>query len=218
MKKGLTELVFIIDRSGSMGGLESDTIGGFNSVLARQKKEEGEAIVTTVLFDDRYELLHDRFKIESVTPMTDRQYYVRGCTALLDAVGATITKIVNVQKHLPDEERAEKVIFCIITDGYENSSCEYTLRDVKKMISRETEKYGWEFIFMGANMDAVSEAGRLGIHKDRAVTYRNDSRGIGASYESMSCALHELRSAKQMKSVGGRWKKAVEDDMDRGDR
>lgn len=219
MKKNLTELVFIIDRSGSMGGLESDTIGGFNSLIAKQKKQEGEAIVTTVLFDDRYELLHDRFSIESVSPMTESQYYVRGCTALLDAVGSTISKIGNVQKNLPEEDRAEKVIFCIITDGYENASCEYSLSDVKRMISRQQEKHGWEFLFMGANMDAVSEAGRLGIRKDRAVTYFNDSAGLGASYEAMECAVGELRSARHMRSVGSRWKKAVEEDIkNRGDR
>ncbi len=213
MKKGLTELVFIIDRSGSMGGLETDTIGGFNAVLAKQTKEEGDVTVTTVLFDDRYELLHDRFDIRSVAPMTEKQYYVRGCTALLDALGSTISKIVNVQRNLPEEERAEKVIFCIITDGYENASCEYSLSEVKKMISRETEKYGWEFIFMGANMDAVGEAGKLGIRADRAVTYCNDSEGIGVTYDALSGAVCEMRKAKSTKSVGAGWKVKVEADV-----
>ncbi len=193
MKKGLAELVFILDRSGSMAGLESDTIGGFNSMLARQKKEEGEANVTTVLFDDEAETLHDRFPIAAVQPLTDKDYFVRGCTALLDAVGSTVKKIENVQKRLPDDMKAEKVIFVITTDGLENASREYTAGTVKKMIEAHQEE-GWQFIFMGANMDAVEEAGRIGIRRSHAVTYCNDSEGVAMNYEAAGCALSGIRS------------------------
>lgn len=192
MKKGLAELVFILDRSGSMGGLEADTIGGFNSMLARQKKEEGEANVTTVLFDDQVEVIHDRFPIEAVKPLTDDDYFVRGSTALLDAIGSTVKKIENVQKRLPEELKAESVIFVITTDGQENSSSEYTVKMVKKMIE-EHQKQGWQFIFMGANMDAVAEAGRLGINKNHAVSYRNDSEGVALNYAATSRVLSGMR-------------------------
>ncbi|NLB41541.1 MAG: VWA domain-containing protein, partial [Clostridiales bacterium] len=147
MKKGLTELVFILDRSGSMSGLESDTIGGYNSMLEKQKKESGEAIITTVLFDDQYELLHDRISLKGVKPITDRDYFVRGTTALLDAVGKTINKIGNAQKHTAVEEQAERVMFVITTDGLENSSREFNLTTVRQLVERQKEKYGWEFLF-----------------------------------------------------------------------
>ena len=192
MKKGLAELVFILDRSGSMGGLETDTIGGFNSMLARQKKEEGEANVTTVLFDDQVEVIHDRFPIEAVKPLTDEDYFVRGSTALLDAIGSTVRKIENVQKRLPEELKAESVIFVITTDGHENSSSEYTVKMVKKMIE-EHQKQGWQFIFMGANMDAVAEAGRLGINRNHAVSYENDSEGVALNYAATSRVLSGMR-------------------------
>ncbi len=192
MKKGLAELVFILDRSGSMGGLETDTIGGFNSMLARQKKEEGEANVTTVLFDDQVEVIHDRFPIEAVKPLTDDDYFVRGSTALLDAIGSTVKKIENVQKRLPEELKAENVIFVITTDGQENSSSEYTIKMVKKMIE-EHQKQGWQFIFMGANMDAAAEAGRLGINKNHAVSYENDSEGVALNYAATSRVLSGMR-------------------------
>ena len=160
MKNGLTELVFILDRSGSMGGLESDTIGGFNGILQKQKKEEGEANVTTVLFDDQIEIIHDRFSIDIVKPLTDADYYVRGCTALLDAVGSNVKKVENIQNRLPEELRAEKIIFVITTDGQENSSQEYSSNMVKKMIEKNQEK-GWQFLFLGANIDAVEEAEKI---------------------------------------------------------
>lgn len=192
VKKDLAELVFILDRSGSMGGLESDTIGGFNSMLDKQKKEEGEANVTTVLFDDKVETLHDRFPIAAVQPLTDKDYFVRGCTALLDAVGSTVKKIENVQKRLPDDMKAEKVIFVITTDGLENASREYTADMVKKMIEKHQEQ-GWQFIFMGANMDAVEEAGRIGIRRSHAVNYINDSEGVTMNYEAAGAALSSIR-------------------------
>ena len=193
MKKGLTELVFILDRSGSMGGLESDTIGGFNSLLMKQKKEEGEANVTTVLFDDQIEVVHDRFPIEVVRQLTEEDYYVRGCTALLDAVGSTVKMIENVQNRLPEEMKAEKIIFVITTDGQENASQEYTYNMVKKMIEKHQEE-GWQFIFMGANIDAVREAENLGIRGKRAVTYRNDSKGVQLNYCVAGNIVSNLRS------------------------
>ncbi len=212
MKKGLTEMVFILDRSGSMAGLEGDTIGGFNGMIEKQKKEEGEANVTTVLFDDKYELIHDRFPIQAVKPMTDRDYYVRGCTALLDAVGKTISKMVNIQKRLPEDMRAEKVIFVITTDGFENASREYSRARIREMIQKEKTKYGWEFLFLGANMDAVAEAGKFGISADRAVTFENDSQGIATNYEAVGAALSGMRSAPCMASVDGSWKSRIEED------
>lgn len=212
MKKGLTELVFILDRSGSMGGLENDTIGGFNAMLEKQKKQEGEAYITTVLFDDRYEMIHNRFPLAKVKPMTDADYYVRGCTALLDAMGRTIHQMAMTQKYLPEEEKAEKVIFVITTDGLENASREYTIVQVKKMVEHEKEKYGWEFLFFGANMDAVAEAGRFGIGADRAVTFENDSQGIHTNYRVVSETISNMRCAPQMAAVGAEWKKEIEDD------
>ncbi len=213
MKKGLTELVFILDRSGSMGGLESDTIGGFNGMLEKQKKQEGEANVTTVLFDDRIETVHDRFDIQIVKPLTEEDYYVRGCTALLDAVGNTISRMVNIQKRLPEEYRAEKVIFVITTDGLENASRKYSYGKVKDMISREKEKYGWEFIFLGANMDAVEEAGKMGICEERAVSFHNDSEGIALNYETVEAALCCMRSAAPGAApMGAGWKQKIEKD------
>ena len=201
MKKGLSELIFILDRSGSMGGLENDTIGGFNSMLIKQQKEEGEANVTTVLFDDQVEIIHDRFPIAAVKPLTDEDYYVRGSTALLDAIGSTVKKIDYTQKYLPDDMKAEKVIFVITTDGEENSSSEYTVKMVKKMIEDHQEK-GWQFIFMGANMDAVAEAVRLGINEKHAVSYCNDEEGIALNYAAADSVISEMRccslSAKEI--------------------
>ena len=171
MRKGLTELVFILDRSGSMSGLEADTIGGFNGLLTKQKKEEGEAYVSVVLFDDRTEVLYDRVDIRKVEPMNDKQYYVRGCTALLDAVGGAIHHIGNVHKYAREEDVPEKTLFIITTDGMENASRAYSYEKVRRMIERQKEKYHWEFLFLGANIDAVSVAGKFGIRADRAVTY-----------------------------------------------
>ena len=194
MRKNLTELVFIIDRSGSMGGLEGDTIGGFNSMLRQQQDEEGEAIVTTVLFDNEYELLHDRIDVRAVAPLTEKDYTVRGSTALYDAVGKMIKKIRNVQKRTAKEYRAEKVMFVIITDGHENSSMLYTSKRLKKRIERQKDKYGWEFVFFGANMDAVLEAGKLGIAADRALNWDASPQGVSTAYSAMSALTSGYRS------------------------
>lgn len=210
MKMQRTELVFILDRSGSMTGLESDTIGGYNAMLAKQKQEEGEAVVTTVLFDDRYELLHDRIAIQGVAPMTDRQYYVRGTTALLDAIGRTIQKIANVQRNTAPEQRADKVLFVITTDGYENASKEYSREQIKAMVEREQEKFGWEFLFLGANIDAIATAGQFGIRPERAVDYHADSEGTAVSYEAISGAASALRAGAP---IPASWKDEVRKDF-----
>lgn len=215
MRKGTTELVFILDRSGSMCGLESDTIGGFNSMIKKQKAQIGEAKVTTVLFDHSYQLLHDRLLIEHIAPMTEKEYYVAGSTALLDAIGSTIQKICNVQKHLPRAERAEKVIFVIITDGMENSSLEFSYKKVKKMIERQKYRYGWEFMFLGANIDAVQEAARFGVSADRAVTYACDSKGVQLNYDVVSQTICDMRATCNMGSIGAEWKEKIEEDCRR---
>jgi len=195
MKKGLTELVFILDKSGSMSGLEADTIGGYNSMLAKQQAVEGECHITTVLFDNNYELLHDRIDIKAVSPITEKEYQVGGSTALLDAIGRTINKIGNAQRHTADDYRAEKVMFVIITDGEENSSREYSTEKVKAQIERQKAKYGWEFIFLGANIDAVQAAGRFGIAPERAVDYLADSEGTELNFKVMSAAVATFREA-----------------------
>jgi uncharacterized protein YegL len=195
MKKGLTELVFILDKSGSMSGLEADTIGGFNSMLQKQQAAEGDCCVTTVLFDNNYELLHDRINLKAVSPMTDKEYQVGGCTALLDAIGRTIHKIGNAQKNTADDYRAEKVMFVIITDGEENSSREYTTEKVKSQIERQKNKYGWEFIFLGANIDAVETAGRFGISADRALDYVPDKVGTKLNFAVMSETVMSFRDS-----------------------
>ncbi len=210
MKEDRTELVFILDRSGSMSGLESDTIGGFNAMLAKQKQEPGDAIVTTVLFDDQYELLHDRIPIRGVSPITEREYHVRGTTALLDAVGKTIHKIGNVQKNTREDERASKVLFVITTDGLENASREYSVLKVREMIQRQKSKYHWEFIFLGANIDAVATAGQFGIHRDRAVNYHADTIGMNLNYEAVNLAVSRVRSGENLDST---WKQALERDF-----
>ena len=199
MRKGLTEIVFILDRSGSMSGLEADTIGGYNSLIAKQKKEEGEAIISTVLFDDTCEVLHDRKKLEKICPLTDKDYYVRGCTALLDAVGGAIHHIGNVHKYAREEDRPEKTLFIITTDGMENSSKRYTYDMVKKMVERQKEKYGWEFLFLGANIDAAAEAKRFGIKEDRAVNYNCDSEGTAVNYKALSKAVSRVRSCADIR-------------------
>ena len=201
MKKGLTEIVFILDRSGSMAGLETDTIGGFNGLLEKQKTEEGEAYVSVVLFDDRTEVLYDRTDIQKVEPMTDKQYYVRGCTALLDALGGAIHHIANVHRYAREEDVPEKTLFIITTDGMENASRLYTYERVRKMVEHEKEKYHWEFLFLGANMDAVRTAGRFGIRQNRAVTYENDREGTRLNYEMMSRAVSWARSAQTAEEV-----------------
>jgi uncharacterized protein YegL len=210
MKQDLTELVFILDRSGSMGGLESDTIGGFNAMLEKQKHEPGEARVTTVLFDDRYELLHDRIDLRAVSPITDREYFVRGSTALLDAVGSTIQKIAAAQKQTAEDYRAEKVMFVITTDGMENASREYSFEKVKSMVEREKEKYGWEFIFLGANIDAVETAGQFGIDRDHASNYHADHVGTALNWSSVDAAVSSHRAGKRIASD---WKGELEKDF-----
>ena len=193
MKKNLTELVFILDKSGSMSGLEKDTIGGYNSLMEKQRKLDGECVITTVLFDNRYELLHDRIDLRAVTPMTEKEYFVGGATALLDAVGRTIHKIAAVQEHTAEGYRAEKVMFVIITDGEENASREYSAAQVKELIKRQKERYGWEFVFLGANIDAVETAGRFGIDADRAVDYVPDGRGTELNFRMMSETVAAFR-------------------------
>lgn len=198
MRKGLTEIVFILDRSGSMSGLESDTIGGYNSLIEKQKKEEGEAYVSTILFDDKVEVLHDRIPLSEVGTMTDKEYYVRGCTALLDAMGGAIRHIGNVHKYARKEDRPEKTLFIITTDGMENASRQYSYEKVKRMVERQKNKYNWEFLFLGANIDAVKEAGRFGIRADRAVNYECDSRGTEINYQTISMAVSSVRACEDV--------------------
>lgn len=186
MKNHFTELVFILDKSGSMSGLESDTIGGFNSLLKKQKAVDGECRITTVLFDNSCTLLHDRIDIRAVNPITERDYFVGGSTALLDAIGTAINKLADVQKNTAADFRAEKVMFVIITDGEENSSRRYSADQIRAMIEHEKTKYGWEFIFLGANIDTVQTASRFGISADRAVDYVPDSKGTRLNYEAMA--------------------------------
>lgn len=194
MKKSLTELIFILDKSGSMEGLEKDTIGGFNSMLAKQKDVEGECRITTVLFDNDYKLIHDRIDIGALSPMTEKDYYVGGSTALLDAMGRSIHKIINVQKQSGPDYRANKVLFVIITDGEENSSREYNATMIRKLVERQKKDYGWEFIFLGANIDAIATASHFGIGADRAVDYISDSRGTDLNYKVMSEAVSAFRT------------------------
>jgi uncharacterized protein YegL len=198
MKKGLTELVFILDKSGSMSGLETDTIGGYNSMLAKQQAVEGECRITTVLFDNNYELLHDRIDIRAVSPISEKEYQIGGSTALLDAIGRTIHKIGNAQKHTANEYRAEKVMLVIITDGEENSSREYSAKRIKQMIERQKSRYEWEFIFLGANIDAVETAGRFGISADRAQNYHADSEGVELNFLVISEAVTTFRECASM--------------------
>ena len=210
MKKDLTEIVFILDRSGSMSGLEADTIGGFNSMMEKQKKEKGEAIVSTVLFDDCSEVLHDRVPIGNIEPMTDSQYWVRGCTALIDAIGGAIHHISNVHKYIREEDVPEHTIFIITTDGMENASRKYTSDKVKRMICEKKEK-GWEFLFLGANIDAVETAKHFGISEDRAVTYRSDKKGTRMNYAAMACAISQVRCEE---SLDASWKADIENRQD----
>ena len=210
MKRNLTELVFILDRSGSMQGLEGDTIGGFNAMIEKQKKEPGEAFVSTVLFDDQAEVLHDRVKLGEVHPITEKEYYVRGCTALLDAIGGAIHHIGNIHKYARSEDVPEHTLFVITTDGMENASRRYSAQRVKEMIRRQKEKYGWEFLFLGANIDAVETAGHLGIAPDRAVNYHSDSVGTRLNYAAMSQAVSSLRNSPVLDP---HWKDAVEADF-----
>ena len=210
MKKNLTELVFILDRSGSMAGLEKDTIGGFNAMIEKQKDEPGEAYVSTVLFDNLSEVIHDRVKLENVPQMTRKEYYVRGCTALLDAVGGAIRHIGNVHKYAREEDRPEKTLFVITTDGMENASRRYTYDKVKAMIRRQKEQYGWEFLFLGANIDAAKEAARFGIDADRTANYHADHTGTAVIYEAVSEAVCCVREARPMAAD---WKRSIDEDF-----
>ena len=214
MKKNLTEIVFILDRSGSMAGLEGDTIGGFNAMIEKQKREPGEALVSTVLFDNESEVIHDRVDLEKIEQLTDREYYVRGCTALLDAVGGAIHHIGNVHKYAREEDRPEKTLFVITTDGMENASCKYSYDRLKAMIQHQKEKHGWEFIFLGANIDATKEAARFGIDEDRAANYHADHQGTAVIYEAVSEAVCSVRACRPMDKT---WKRKVDEDyMKRG--
>lgn len=209
MRKDLTELVFIIDRSGSMSGLESDTIGGFNSMIRKQKQAEGEALISTVLFDNVSEVLHDRVNVKDIQAMTEHDYTVRGTTALLDAIGGAIHHIGNVHKYARKEDVPEHTMFVITTDGMENASRYYSSDKVKKMIERQKVKYGWEFIFLGANIDAVETASHFGIGADRAVNYNCDSEGTALNYEVVSDAICSVRCSAPLKSD---WKKRIDED------
>ena len=216
IKNGITELVFILDRSGSMSGLEADTIGGFNAMIEKQKKQDGECYVSTVLFDNVSEVLHDRVKLAEIKPMTDREYTVRGCTALIDAIGGAIHHIGNVHKYARPEDVPEHTMFVITTDGMENASHKYSSDKVKKMIERQKEQYGWEFLFIGANIDAVETAAQYGISEDRAVNYHADPKGTACLYDNVSdvvfsvrigCDIEENWSEKLNKDFKSRGKK-----------
>ena len=209
MRKNLTEIVFILDRSGSMSGLEADTIGGFNSMIEKQKKAEGEALISTVLFDNTSEVIHDRVSVQNIKPMTDEDYTVRGCTALLDAIGGAIHHIGNIHKYARVEDVPEHTMFVITTDGMENASRRYDSDKVKKMIERQKEKYGWEFLFLGANIDAVETARHFGISEDRAVNYHSDSEGTQLNYEVVSEAICAVRCNAPL---GVDWKKRIDED------
>jgi len=206
----MTELIFILDRSGSMSGLERDTIGGFNSMIEKQKKEEGEAVVSTVLFDNESVVIHDRLPLSKVPRMTEEEYFTRGCTALLDAVGGAIHHIGNVHKYARKEDVPEKTMFIITTDGYENASKRYGYDKVRRMIERQKEKYGWEFLFLGANIDAAAEAKRFGIGEDRAVTYKCDEEGTALNYEVISEAVRTVRASRPL---GASWKNRIDEDV-----
>lgn len=211
MKKNLTEIVFILDRSGSMHGLEADTIGGFNSMIEKQKKETGEALVSTILFDNAAEVIHDQVSLKDIRELTSRDYCVKGCTALLDAVGGAIHHIGNIHKYARPEDVPEHTLFIITTDGMENASRRYSSMEVKKMITRQKEKYGWEFLFLGANIDAVETAAGFGIGADRAVNYRADSQGTQLNYEVLGDAVSAVRQSAPL-TAG--WKKRIDEDYE----
>ena len=209
-KNGITELVFLLDRSGSMAGLESDTIGGFNSLIEKQKKQEGKCYISTVLFDHVSQVLHDRLPLEKIEKMTDRDYTVRGSTALIDAIGGALHHIGNIHKYARPEDVSEHTMFVIITDGMENSSRRYSSDEVKKAIERQKSRYGWEFLFIGANIDAVETAKHFGIDRDRAVNYRADSRGTRVLYDNVAETVCTLRADAP---IAANWSQAIDDDF-----
>ena len=211
MKKDLTELVFILDRSGSMAGLEDDTIGGFNAMIEKQKAEPGACIVSTILFDNRSEVIHDRLPLERVPALTRKEYYVRGCMALLDAVGGAIHHIGNVHKYAREEDRPERTLFVITTDGMENASRRYDYGKVKAMIERQKDRYGWEFLFLGANIDAAKEAARFGISAERAANYHADRRGTGIIYEAVNAAVCSVRGSRPLEND---WRASIDEDFE----
>ena len=210
MKNDLTELVFILDKSGSMSGLEKDTIGGFNSLIEKQRKEEGRAVVSTILFNHDVEVIHDRVDLNAINELTDMEYCVSGCTALLDAMGNAINNILNKQNKLSDSDKPSKTMFVITTDGMENSSREYTYKAIKKMIEKAKKENEWEFIFLGANIDAVAEANKFGIDESHAVKYKCDSKGVSLNYECLSSAISDIRKNKKMSKS---WRKAIDKDL-----
>lgn len=209
MKKNLTEIVFILDRSGSMHGLERDTIGGYNSMLEKQRRIEGEAYVTTVLFDDEIETICDRVPLKDVKDITDREYFTRGCTALLDAVGGTIRHIGNIHKYARDEDVPENTLFIITTDGMENASRKYSYDRVRNMIERQKKKYGWEFLFLGANIDSAEMGAKIGIERDFTVDYKSDEEGTMLNYDVMSDAITQKRCCEA--PLDKSWKKRIEE-------
>lgn len=208
-KNNITELVFILDRSGSMAGLESDTIGGFNAMIQKQKKEDGKAYVSTILFDNVIEVLHDRIELNDVPKMTGKDYTVRGCTALIDAIGGAIRHIGNIHKYARPEDVPTHTMFIITTDGQENASQRYNSDEVKRMIERQKEKYGWEFLFIGANIDAVETAARFGIDRNRAVNYSADSKGTQVLYETLSAPISAMRADV---AISDDWSQSIEED------
>ena len=209
MKNEMTELVFILDKSGSMAGLEKDTIGGFNALVEKQRNVPGEVRVTTVLFNQSYQLLHDRIVLKGISPLTETDYEVGGTTALLDAIGSTIQKISNAQQRTMEKERAGKVMFVITTDGMENSSCEYSYKKIHEMIAAHKEELNWEFIFLGANIDAVATAKQFGVAEEYAVKYHADAEGTQLNYQVLSEAVATFRKGK---SLDRNWKKDIEKD------
>ena len=211
MRKNLTEIVFILDRSGSMIGLEADTIGGFNSMIEKQKKENGEALISTVLFDNVSEVIHDRVPVQKVEPMTDKDYSVRGCTALLDAIGGAIHHIGNVHKYARNEDVPEHTLFVITTDGMENASRRYDSEKVKKMIERQKNRYGWEFLFIGANIDSVETAKHFGINSDRSVNYHADGQGTAVVFDAVSKTVCNFRKSRPLSSS---WSDEIDKDYE----
>lgn len=210
MKNEMTELVFILDKSGSMSGLEKDTIGGFNALIEKQRKLPGDVRVTTVLFNQAYELLHDRINLQGVSPLTEEEYEVGGMTALLDAIGSTIQKISNAQKGTMEDQRADNVMFVITTDGMENASCEYNYKKIHEMIAAKKTEANWEFIFLGANIDAVATAKQFGVAEEYAVKYHADAEGTQLNYKVVSEAVTSFRTGK---SIDRDWKKDIEEDF-----